>query len=259
MRIISKVKDYYDYVQQYGFDTNVVYDRNTLEINRYGDTLSEFNRITDIINKYDTLKFISYIPKNDYLDYCNLYFCGRIYFFWIYKEPIINKNYQSGNYTTVRRIIWNINELSELYIKHPPRDWKFANEWLGRYLNKFKNAVQIDTNNQCCFINLNYNQFNVFTDINCPVFLDCILDKDLYNCSGYTLNPLLTDISFYHIMDAQTCYQTIDTFLSSIQTKTNTVEISNESKILKHGMDETSFVKTENTSKPRSKKIKKLC
>ena len=71
MRILSKFKDYYDYVQGYGADPNLVYDRKTFTIK----TDKRFN---------NCIRF-NYFGKNKrkYYFYNELlYFCGNFYHYF---------------------------------------------------------------------------------------------------------------------------------------------------------------------------------
>jgi hypothetical protein len=66
MRILSKTKDYYDYIQKYGFDPSLVYDRKQYEITLESD-----------ISNIDIFKGHSLRKLNISLGY--LFFCGEIF------------------------------------------------------------------------------------------------------------------------------------------------------------------------------------
>src|SRR5690606_23356119 len=68
MRIISKYRDYYDYVQSFGFDPNMVYVRNT-----------EWKPISKQDYKLRDIRIISGYNKSHIVDLLIIGFCGKIY------------------------------------------------------------------------------------------------------------------------------------------------------------------------------------
>ena len=78
MRIISKYRDYYDTIQKMGYDSNLVYIRNT---NNEVVYLSDVSHLNPIYNKLSKLHMmITYINKNldDSIihDFYIIGFCG---------------------------------------------------------------------------------------------------------------------------------------------------------------------------------------
>jgi len=215
MKIKSSFKDYYDSVVSSGFDQECLYVREEEHfVIPHG---KDFVRSA----YFSVLKspFVSI-----HLGY--LGFCGNIYpyieidsiFFWT-AESLVSFIESKNLKVKKDRQLFN----SSLYVR-------LDEEYSIRYF--FENKPKLE---------------NIFYDKNIPIFFIELNDKN----DRIVLNKNLKEINFMKIKDPYQCYQDLYMFISGVlKSKENeTVQISDQDKISKHGFDKWSFRKKGKNSK----------
>jgi len=223
MRIISKIKDYYDGVAgTMGIDKTIIYDRIVIRYDDKQEYPQQFKK-DKIFNHKNRNRFHdldSYNVDSKYYDDCSPFiigFCGKLYVGWKF---------------------YNGNKCDIIY------DEDFVKENVK--LNRWNRSLIDDLN----YIK-NYNSIDLFREFNTPVF---IFDND--NQSNYTnrinrgvsrfiINGNLKDYQFYKVFDSFLSFQEIQMFISGVLGvgENTMVEIEDKYKIKKHGFDEWSFRK----------------
>lgn len=216
MRIISKHKDYYDYLSDP--TDNLVLPR-TQEFIQGNPNKQKIN-----INKY--FKHIDEFSGHIYSMYnprhiMYLFFCGRVYPIIVDYDPDSkltpkeDKNYYFYDY---------INEFKDKKVK----------KW---YWDRSHNKLTYT------YIELSKESNDVlFEELNCVYFL--------YKWDGVILYPDLRRLNFHKTFDPQQTYQEIDMYLSSVLNKPNeTIEISDNDKAQAKGFNDKSFKKPKNSKR----------
>jgi hypothetical protein len=192
MKIISKFKDYYDFVAGHDDDSVVTYERTTLKaIHQIGyDQLNDLTKrnhfvLNDFRFDYPfhlksssymwNKKRKKYININEFGEFHRIYFCNKIYLFFITKS---------------NQIITDLTEFKE-----------------------FVNPNESNSFSYSTITNFNKDSlFDVFeTDLNKKFNSPIIW---INNDNEVVLNPKLSDLNFINYFSAIDCYQSIYNWLS---------------------------------------------
>lgn len=213
MRIISKKRDYYDSVMKTGMDREVVYVRETKDV--------------DLDRKYGLEDF--YSPLSSHYSVCLNYlgYCGQIY--RVYEAYI--GSVSSGSYS--RHTFYDFQEFSNFMLRNGlASEWDFSTRrwWPGIY-QRFN---ELDTK----------PLLELFHQYQTPLFL---ISSDKRDGKKYklTLGPNLKKLEFQRIKDTYTAYQDIFQYVAGTlnRREENMIKISDKDKIHKHGFDKWSFRK----------------
>jgi hypothetical protein len=221
MRIISTFRDYYDSVLAYGFDDSFVYmrehrfvDLRDLRFASVPRNINDINDIYDVTGRNYIYDLSSYGGRF-VVSFCNKTYIGR-------KMP--DQSYISYKPEEVDQFM--VCEIKS----RPKMDW-----YTGYVYEHFlKETKDID------YGKLHY-------EYQTPVLV--VADGLLH------INPKLEDLEFFRAVEPYTAFQEIEMYLSGILGKEapNLVEISDKSKILKHGHDpKYSFRKMPKSSSKKS-------
>ncbi|MFA5154792.1 MAG: hypothetical protein WC554_19760 [Clostridia bacterium] len=227
MRIISNFSDYYDSIQGMGIDKECVYVRKIQEI--------------PLIVKRDYKSFTREVPIGRYNTRCNyqtnhdsnyfiIGFCGEIY--PIVQIDLYNKN-EGLSYTRYSffKKTWKKGEIRKLLNeKEDPKERRI-----------FKTVEQEVSD----FLHKQYKDWKeIFYTHKVPIFIaGRHMGCGKENC--IELNGELKSLQFYKVKDPYTTYQDIYQFISGVLglNAPKTVDISDSSKIIKHGFDKWTFRK----------------
>ena len=259
MKIISNFSDYYDSIQKYHDDSGVVYFRKSLRFgeevsltkelpqlaNQIVDRYSKFFKIDrptkhsgsypyystgwrfkDNRNNRISVDWITNISKFPYYQFKYLIiFCGKLY-------PVVRFETINTNplYGTNDFCLYTANEFFEFIDKH------------GIQLNTSSDKTVVDT-----FFSASGSEHDIdflienkITNIVIKVKEDApTIFQDSYKTSEVFLNPKLSDYSFYKVLDAYSCYQELDMWLSGrlAYPQNIMIEVDDKSKVEKHGFD----------------------
>lgn len=209
MKIISKFRDYYDYVSKiYDSDYNVVYNRkSTIENIKLDYYVSE-----DFYNNFKIDKFINRWRWNG-SKIGWLCVCGKVYMVDI-KDTITGRNIT----------IVNKKDHKELFNENK-KCW-----WITNIIKEPEEVYGLQ-HNEIIRLSILLNQ---------PIFII----KDFKNNRVITIDkeiPTLLETGFNHIMKAEILHQELDYYIGNImKTPPDTappVEISNKDKITQYGFD----------------------
>lgn len=217
MKLISKFKDYYDYlINQYGVDNKIVY-----------------NRIPDQLNLFE------FSSKDFFL--LKIWLCGYVYY-GIYDKgktyygndllnygKKINKEsfiYRYGQFSNI-----DVDKKSVISIPIKKRH-RTIDSWTHQYIStepyKDPNEINKFLNTPVCL----FKGFDVFPDI----LVDRKKEQQIYaNGKGIIKNPNLTEINFAKVLPPQEIYLKLTDFL----TQKDEIEDkrTNSEKILTNGFD----------------------
>lgn len=216
MRIIAKKSDYYDAVMKTGMDREVVYVRETKEVEldkKFGlDYLSSRHS-----GGYDTSHSVHL---------CLLGYCG-----YIFKIYILERS--GAKYGTANWFFYDYEEFKKYMLSMglgSKYDFGTSRWWPGTY-QKFDEQ---DTK----------ALRELFHEYNTPLFLIHSKNRDGKK-QKLTLGPILKELEFQKQKDPYTAYQDIFQYVAGHLNKPeNTmVKISDLDKIHKHGFDKWSFRK----------------
>lgn len=246
MKIISKFKDYYDSVQQYGRDESILYLRNEeyFQPDKSGYVKERFhpsdypqpnqiwvgNRTQQLQGELSTHGFA-------------ILFCGK-YYRGLKME--IGGSWSNNNSI---QFCYSTESAMAFLTKHNiPTSYTFRKEIITPGVNEksleryFSEKVEVSKPDM--------NQIH-----KCPVILSAVLGayRDSYsvrdqskNASVHVVkNPCLRDLEFYRVMDANTAYQELSMFLGGVMASNgpSMVEVSEKTRIEKRGFDKWSFRK----------------
>ena len=232
MLIQSTFKDYYDSAASIGIDKTIVFKRTTSEVQLedgfFMDGLPRYFP-DDLPDEYFPISQSH--PDRNYCKWMIIGFCG------VYHVAVFNTLAESNNKHTMAYYGEDILAL----------DWK-KEKGFWRYPEP-----KITIQNLLNLWHLK-QESKFFFELNTPIFAKEILqslskyqqnNKQLY-LEKFELNPNLNKYQFYKEIDTVTAFQNIQSYISGVLgTKENdTIEVSNESKIIKAGFDlKTSFRK----------------
>lgn len=226
MRIISKVKDYYDGVQQMGIDKSITYVRDTKEIIN-----PEIKFNMPVVNIKENNRY-------SHVYYSIIGVCGKLYPFvkYLYNEYPSDRGKESIFYN---KDFWNY--------KYYRKDWyRFDKKTDEELYNEMINNLELKS---------------IFVKYKVPVFLleykygEVEIVKNHRNRLVLTLNPILKDFYFQTNLDSFSIFQEIQMFLSNqlVDTISLKVPVGNDEVIgNSKGFDRYSFRNTnENSNKPK--------
>jgi hypothetical protein len=222
MRIISRQRDYYDAVMKTGMDREIVYVRETKEV--------ELDKKFGL--DYLCSKSCGYSDGTDLgsgghsVHLCLLGYCG--YIFKIYAVKHTPKGCEP-----IEQFFYNFEEFKEYMLGSgfgSKYDFSTSRWWPGTY-QKFEEQ---DTK----------ALRELFHQYNTPLFLINSKNRDGKK-QKLTLGPILKDLEFQRQKDPYTAYQDIFQYVAGhLNRPENTmVKISDLDKIHKHGFDKWSFRK----------------
>ena len=238
MKIISKFRDYYDTIISFGIDPEIKYFRNTLEITlkKYQSNL-EFNYSDD---GYDLFKWRDRFSTR--LDPILIYFCGTTFlaFRATYSGSIglgyFGKSgksidsavcYDSGDIIKFIEGYYQKVGLESVFVKSPK--WKTKLMDYKEYSEFFFDKVK----------DIKFKSVDeYYIKYSSPIILEDSNNKLI-------VNPCLKDIGFQKIKDPFTTFQEVSMFISNTfgMPGNKIIEVSNQTKIKKHGFDKWSFRK----------------
>lgn len=235
MKIVSKFKDYYDYMAYLGVDPKIVYARHTTVLKH-----NEYKPIPFSLGKFSTYHLPGFDTQTRddkhgfvpvHLGHFDLIFCGQCYTGWVYTI-----GYSNGSV----EYIWSVDRLKEIYLEFLQRTY------MGRRLythNFAEGAPEWNELEQWVVRPANPAILNEYPDI--PVIVS----------SGYSivLNPKLDEYEFYNKVEAEQAWQQLSMWLSREPDVPETVR-TEKLNLQRHGMDSTSFKRSDHPAKPRGKK-----
>lgn len=211
MKIIAKVKDYYDYVGKiYGEDEAIVYKRLDLIDDEYKkvEIESPFNKTSQVFGLPD-LRTDSYFHQ--------LIVCGHV--FTVYKESYIDTNYKLLTKEQLDKII---EERAKLYFYRPH---SISNYYQGEYVKQAADICKVAGQPVIVFAGTDYKVEKVY------------IDRRI---------PNLGELGISAFFKPEELFQMIQQFISN-EIRTNPdnqppVGQDNNNKIVSHGFDlKTSF------------------
>ena len=251
MQIISKQKDYYDYMQRYGLDPTIVYRRTYDEFDlkdefqKHSKNLTVFER-TCITNEIETLKKETF---NFRYSSCSIHVqyivvCGVPYLNLKVSLPPKHYNYFTA-YQDEELYFLNLADVL-VFLKK-----KLDKKEFKQVLNKIDSPYYFDKERKSdrhYLENLSKNlpKLPAITFlIKEPIF---IIKQDRTNVFHIETNIILRKRHFANIMDATTIFQKISAWLSCIK-EVPMAQISDENMRDKKGFDKMSFKKSPTKKK----------
>lgn len=221
MRIISKFHDYYDSVQKYGQDKNVIYLRNHQEM-----SVQDIKRMFP--GKYDNLfdiKTYEYYNRDVKIRFQLLFFCGVIYPVLTLERYRFNIN--GSDYTNFH--IFKLEEVIPI----------LENEFDEKILTNFKKNYFFDSFSEEKvkeIFSLKLKESDLNVDLKCPIILT---DAHGIMCKNLILNPTLKPIAFYKEMETGLTFQKIESFMSGVLTSNQIphVKVNEKVRLEKRGFD----------------------
>jgi hypothetical protein len=231
VKIISKYKDYYDFVAKiYGEDSKIVFNRkpNELELTvNYAAHEKDFysglvqvasynNKIDPVCNQFK--QFEKYEkPPTGYIE--SFILCGELY---ITIHKMIDNNYP---YKFEQTNLLTIQEYFDNYIRGSTNPWE----------------IRIIA----ALCNVNDKYINLHKKFNSPVI--CLKVNSIYPLQHKVQFTALTNVSllerrFETKIDAYQMFQDIQTFITNHLTPEIVIEkVEDKYKIIQHGFDKQSF------------------
>lgn len=247
MLIVSKFRDFYDSVAfQKGVDKTLVYKREEKELrfdpdNKVKNTKMLYNLSGEkSFPTYETTSWrywSSRRTKDDFkLETFVIGFCGKIY--PVCERTDVIKN-EIGNLEDVVSYIYGIDNIQD----------QFKNIYKSDTWTKSRLSAQLSYLRDFCN---RKDVLELFYIHKCPIFaIDIDLELMIEN-KNLILNPSLKDFEFYKCMDTYQVFQELEMYIGGVigSNGKDTVEVSDESKIVGKGFDlKTSFRKEPGTKK----------
>ena len=237
MLIIDKRHDYYDSALAYGVDRSIIYKRD-----------EQFHLINTKI-KFPSHNYNVWYSSKTTVRPFIIGFCGKLYHGFEIEYETKDKGYNCHKH---KKLVYDIESLEEIL-----KSIEFG--YLKYFYEKPKKEYFVNFRKHTCesFFAGEYTPksvYEIFYDHKVPVFVffdtkRCInLYKPELGDYNLNLNPLLKDFSFQKVMDAVTCNQEIQMYISGVLGvgEKETVVPSDKSKIVKAGFDvKTSFRNTK--------------
>lgn len=237
MIIISKFKDYYDFmVEKYGRDDKIILDRRIIE-----NDVVELNEHEDISFRFISPNVSPYQKNNNQICFKFLVICGKIY--------IVKGLFCKAEEPNVQWDIFSLFTFEDL------EDEKIAKEFIELVYSKdfgyfkkmkFKRKGYKDYNDLKNFFNNDKNNFmiEVSKKIKRAIFMVDVIYRDEKSLRVYHKTPVLEKIKgISGILPPEKIYQDLSYFIGNILTDQKEIyETSNKTKIVKAGFDlKTSF------------------
>ena len=219
MRIISKFKDYYDSAQAYGTDQSTVFQRTTENIE-----IVRRDRADHVPAKYSLLHSMlngvapyPHTYAGSSIHACAIAFCGVLWPFATVIAP--NGEQHIYDHETLIPIITKF-EGESMY------RYGFNQKWTAFF------ALRGDTR---------LKQWTIEQRIPIVMWQNC---RTTTHNGLITVNPNLSNIEFFRMVDSWQAYQELDMFISNFANpEVNTISMSDTDRATQHGFDEWSFRK----------------
>lgn len=230
MKIISKYKDYYDFVAKiYGEDSKIVFNRkpNELELTiNYAENEKDFysglfqvayyNNIDPVCNWFKWFKEYGNLPRG-YVE--RIIVCGKLY---LIIHKIIDNNYP---YKFEQTNLLTIQEYFDNYIKGSTNPWEI------RIIADLCNA-----NDKYINLHKKFNSPVIYLKVN-----GTSMRQNKVQLTALT-NVSLLERRFETKIDAYQMFQDIQTFITNHLTPEIVIEkVEDKYKIIQHGFDKQSF------------------
>jgi hypothetical protein len=219
MHIISKFKDYYDGVQYQGVDKSLVYVRKTVKhdytINLEFPKDREQSNIQAAFVSFCGVNYPIYINGGTAHDYDNLFDLSR-------------------HYRLSTKILKDVDEVRDFLRKETPNSYSTESFDVKSKYRHFFNSLSAQTISLFESEIAKYNSIEDHRKYNSPVLL--------YTNHAIYEDPDLSRIGFSRVLDSFTAFQEISMFMgSALACEPKVEEISDKTKIAKHGYDKQSF------------------
>ena len=252
MRIISKVRDYYDCGQAYGQDPELVYLRRPDEyILMPGDKW--IDRLEDLRDEMPAAS------RNPTLERFVIGFCGRTYPGWkLYWHGMVG-----DKHTRLERILYHPADFIEVF-KYKPIQKAFP-----RFMEKPKRRMSLWSRRQMANTSFEavrhaYNDnfgyedfFDLFIETNSPIWiyhpaLDSRCRSPRRKGTFIKINDRLDPYNFYRVIDPYTAYQELSMFVGGVLRRAEPImaSVSDASMLKKKGFHEYSFKTRPKEDKP---------
>lgn len=244
MLILSKKdrKDYYDgVVGSMGIDKTIVFDRTPQEFDdKHVDFPKVFQPSKDWRERNYYRRFFGYSfaekykEKYDFYNYFIVFFCGKPHIGW---EFIKTDNYNIID----KHITYDIEEVKKILV--------IKNETF--YNINFDDSINYILNHDMMELHRKYNTPILALDMNVNRYNNWRSNSYSNSRAIFYVNAVLKPYEFYKVFDTFTAFQEIQMFIGGVLTnpEQNMVNISNESRIKKHGFDKWSFRKESKNKK----------
>jgi len=253
MKIISKVKDYYDNGMLYGIDEKVVFVR-TVDVDR--------NKIEYLNHNFNELPSSHRNWRSNGKIYYNpiiVYFCGKTYIGYKIDTPVKERNRDGSitvyattttSYAYGEDIINTLKTIPE-FKDELEKGWS----WIDHQMTKLNDTIEKfhDKPIQGEDLLMKYNvPYLMLTDFNRQ------LTRSDRESSIVNLNISLKEINFQQVKNPVEAFQEVSMFIPLLQNREEISEMSDAQKIHSHGLDETSFRCEAPGNKKHRRKANKL-
>jgi len=220
-------KDYYDgVVQTTGIDKTIVYNRHQNDIE---NSFKDYKNLPkDLIKLVEGITAFNIDLKKTTIEFQGIYviaFCGKMHVLW----HLLNKT--SFNDVNPESIFtYNLNDVKGI-VK------TIAWHQQGDVTEAYKAIT-------------NYDPMSLHRLHNTPVFaINTSFGRYGGRDSNFIINPILKPYRFYKVFNSFAALQEIQMFISGVlgTNENSIIELSDQSKIAKHGFDKNSFRKEKRT------------
>lgn len=236
MKIISKFHDYYDTAMAMGVDPNIIYKRETKELDPDNKWFKKITLFSPIATSMNILNHrITRTEINERVPIV-LVFCGQIY--RGVSLQLSDRYRTEDSYKGPQIICWNIEQLDATLAKYKI-PWDKPNN-RGRYSYFTRSQLckcdyelffQQTPTNQQSIIDLHFN-------VDCPVIMITIGNMYLGEQKMY-LNPSLKKIQFMKCLDAYSTFQQLSMFIGGVMggVTPKMITIDDNIRLEMHGFD----------------------
>ena len=250
MRIFSKFTDYYDGSQRFGFDETCLYQRTM----RDDLTKSEIDQVKKVLTDIDFqnldlhTRYYSGETSFNFDDFVIL-FCGKLY------RGITTQRLSYGLETSLQKFFcYNEKQVESFLRKSVPA--KEFDRYLTGKTNLRIRTLAFTRNGIDIFFEKNGQEFQQIIDLQQELKIPVIMFKgDYWRTPKVIYNPILRELEFNKLVDSFQAFQELQMFISGVLGGRSPamVEISDEIRAEKHGMDKTSFRNPPGTKKIRAR------
>jgi len=226
MKIISKFKDYYDYMAYLGVDNKVVYERHTA-------SSAEMVRVNKRPN--------SWFPGPDRWEHFDhwLIICNKAYRLplWVTDFTKDVKDHFKKEYTLIS---------VEQYIERENKglDERYRGKWFRRNKPRYMDMSDFEPRDVKC-------KYPIVANMSYSKDDNLFIHPERWG-EHIIINPRLIDYGFASRIPAEQVWQELSMFIASTEVKM--LEITDEIRAQQKGFDKTSFRKDTHQSKPRGRK-----